>query len=85
MGHLAKERGSQSFLIVLQSTPSVQVMYRDGTFDLPGDAEGSGWSKVRLIYSRYIFEQGEDNIYIQDIFWSKVRMIYIFKIYLGAR
>ena len=21
-------------------------MYRDGTFDLPGDAEGTGWSKV---------------------------------------
>ena len=24
----------------------MQVMYRDGTFDLPGDAEGTGWSKV---------------------------------------
>ena len=21
-------------------------MYRDGTFDLPGEAEGSGWTKV---------------------------------------
>ena len=38
-------------------------MYRDGTFDLPGDAEGSGWSKVRLIYSRYSLEQGEDDIF----------------------
>ena len=70
MGHLAKERGSQSFLIVLQSTPSVEVMYRDGTFDLPGDAEGSGWSKVRLIYLRYILEQGK---------------VDIFKIYLGTK
>ena len=25
---------------------NVQVMYRDQTYDLPGDAEGSGWSKV---------------------------------------
>ena len=24
-------------------------MYRDGTFDLPGDAEGSGWTKVSLL------------------------------------
>ena len=23
-----------------------QVMFRDGTFDLPGEAEGTGWSKV---------------------------------------
>ena len=23
-----------------------QVMYRDGTYDLPGDGEGNGWTKV---------------------------------------
>jgi len=27
-------------------SPKNEVMYRDGTFDLPGDAEGSGWTKV---------------------------------------
>ena len=24
----------------------IQVMFRDGTYDLPGDADGSGWTKV---------------------------------------
>ena len=23
-----------------------EVMYRDGTYDLPGDGEGNGWTKV---------------------------------------
>ena len=27
-------------------SPKNEVMYRDGTYDLPGDADGSGWSKV---------------------------------------
>merc|ERR1711962_32344 len=27
-------------------SPKNEVMYRDGTYDLPGDAEGTGWSKV---------------------------------------
>ena len=26
-----------------------KVMYRDGTFGLPGEAEGSSWTKVSLI------------------------------------
>jgi len=27
-------------------SPKNEVMYRDGTFDLPGEAEGNGWTKV---------------------------------------
>ena len=27
-------------------SPSNEVMYRDGTWHLPGEAEGSGWTKV---------------------------------------
>jgi len=27
-------------------SPSHEVMYRDGTYSLPGEAEGTGWSKV---------------------------------------
>ena len=23
-------------------------MFRDGTYDLPGEAEGTGWTKVKL-------------------------------------
>ena len=33
-------------------SPRNEVMVRDGTYDLPGEAEGSGWTKVDGMMSR---------------------------------
>ena len=33
--------------IAISLPPCLQVMFRDGTYNLPGEAEGTGWTKVR--------------------------------------
>ena len=33
-------------------SPSNEVMYRDGTWNLAGEGEGSGWSKVEGVMAR---------------------------------
>ena len=35
------------FSIAISLPPCFQVMFRDGTYNLPGEAEGTGWTKVR--------------------------------------